>query len=143
MASCRRACEPRRGHRDGETGEGPGAGGTLGAGGSGEEGPGETRAAGPGWVAPLLPRAPGSLPGLTGARPVLFPVSPRCPSRSTRGRYGEGAKQEKFKYALTLVFIQCVINAAFAKLRKSGIPGLPGAAVAEPGAAAEPPLSPQ
>ncbi|KAF1532771.1 Solute carrier family 35 member B1, partial [Eudyptes sclateri] len=34
----------------------------------------------------------------------------------TRGRYGEGAKQEKFKYALTLVFIQCVINAAFAKL---------------------------
>ncbi|NXU81025.1 S35B1 protein, partial [Oreotrochilus melanogaster] len=35
---------------------------------------------------------------------------------STRGRYGEGAEQEKFKYALTLVFIQCVINAAFAKL---------------------------
>ncbi|NWH68568.1 S35B1 protein, partial [Geococcyx californianus] len=34
----------------------------------------------------------------------------------TRGRYGEGAKQEKFKYALTLVFIQCVINAAFARL---------------------------
>ncbi|NXS70072.1 S35B1 protein, partial [Pandion haliaetus] len=34
----------------------------------------------------------------------------------TRGRYGEGAEQEKFKYALTLVFIQCVINAAFAKL---------------------------
>ncbi|XP_062364309.1 solute carrier family 35 member B1 isoform X2 [Cinclus cinclus] len=34
----------------------------------------------------------------------------------TRGRYGEGAKQEKFKYALSLVFIQCVINAAFAKL---------------------------
>ncbi|XP_051496357.1 solute carrier family 35 member B1 isoform X2 [Apus apus] len=34
----------------------------------------------------------------------------------TRGRYGEGAKQEKFRYALTLVFIQCVINAAFAKL---------------------------
>ncbi|KFV67097.1 Solute carrier family 35 member B1, partial [Dryobates pubescens] len=34
----------------------------------------------------------------------------------TRGRYGDGAKQEKFKYALTLVFIQCVINAAFAKL---------------------------
>lgn len=78
-----------------------------------------------------------SLPGLS---PVPVPLSPRCPSRSTRGRYGEGAKQEKFKYALTLVFIQCVINAAFAKLRKSGIPG---AAVAEPGAAAEPPLSPQ
>ncbi|NWI41237.1 S35B1 protein, partial [Picathartes gymnocephalus] len=34
----------------------------------------------------------------------------------TRGRYGEGAKQEKFKFALSLVFIQCVINAAFAKL---------------------------
>ncbi|NXJ98516.1 S35B1 protein, partial [Corythaixoides concolor] len=34
----------------------------------------------------------------------------------TRGRYGEGAEQEKFKYALTLVFIQCVINAAFARL---------------------------
>ncbi|NXV72839.1 S35B1 protein, partial [Atlantisia rogersi] len=34
----------------------------------------------------------------------------------TRGRYGEGAKQEQFRYALTLVFIQCVINAAFAKL---------------------------
>ncbi|NXD70391.1 S35B1 protein, partial [Eolophus roseicapillus] len=34
----------------------------------------------------------------------------------TRGRYGEGAKQEKFKFALTLVFIQCVVNAAFAKL---------------------------
>ncbi|NWH72706.1 S35B1 protein, partial [Piaya cayana] len=34
----------------------------------------------------------------------------------TRGRYGEGTKQEKFKYALTLVFIQCVINAAFARL---------------------------
>lgn len=43
---------------------------------------------------------------------------------STRGRYGEGAEQEKFKYALTLVFIQCVINAAFAKLRKLGQPGL-------------------
>ncbi|XP_027761373.1 solute carrier family 35 member B1 [Empidonax traillii] len=34
----------------------------------------------------------------------------------TRGRYGEGAHQEKFRFALTLVFIQCVINAAFAKL---------------------------
>ncbi|TRZ07973.1 hypothetical protein HGM15179_019135 [Zosterops borbonicus] len=34
----------------------------------------------------------------------------------TRGRYGEGAQQEKFRFALTLVFIQCVINAAFAKL---------------------------
>ncbi|XP_009890520.1 PREDICTED: solute carrier family 35 member B1 [Charadrius vociferus] len=44
---------------------------------------------------------------------VKYSVVPFC---STRGRYGEGAKQEKFKYALTLVFIQCVINAAFAKL---------------------------
>ncbi|KAM3822008.1 solute carrier family 35 member B1 isoform 2-T2 [Vipera latastei] len=34
----------------------------------------------------------------------------------TRGKYGEGAKQEKFRYALSLVFIQCVINAIFAKL---------------------------
>ncbi|XP_066484866.1 solute carrier family 35 member B1 isoform X3 [Tiliqua scincoides] len=35
---------------------------------------------------------------------------------TTRGKYGEGAKQEKFIYALTLVFIQCVINAIFARL---------------------------
>ncbi|NXF11759.1 S35B1 protein, partial [Smithornis capensis] len=35
----------------------------------------------------------------------------------TRGRYGEGAVQEQFRFALTLVFIQCVINAAFAKIR--------------------------
>ncbi|XP_058036262.1 solute carrier family 35 member B1 isoform X4 [Ahaetulla prasina] len=34
----------------------------------------------------------------------------------TRGKYGEGAKQEKFRYALSLVFIQCVMNAIFAKL---------------------------
>ncbi|NXC23738.1 S35B1 protein, partial [Campylorhamphus procurvoides] len=34
----------------------------------------------------------------------------------TRGRYGEGAQQEQFRFALTLVFIQCVLNAAFAKL---------------------------
>ncbi|KAG7459772.1 hypothetical protein MATL_G00214150 [Megalops atlanticus] len=34
----------------------------------------------------------------------------------TRGQYGEGDKKEKFKYATTLVFIQCIINAAFAKL---------------------------
>ncbi|NXA42179.1 S35B1 protein, partial [Eudromia elegans] len=32
----------------------------------------------------------------------------------TRGRYG--AAQERFQHALSLVFIQCVINAAFAKL---------------------------
>lgn len=39
---------------------------------------------------------------------------------STRGKYGDGARQEKFTFALSLVFIQCVINAAFAKLRESG-----------------------
>eukprot|EP00062_Callorhinchus_milii_P016067 gi/632966964/ref/XP_007899712.1/ PREDICTED: solute carrier family 35 member B1 [Callorhinchus milii] len=32
----------------------------------------------------------------------------------TRGKYGE--KQEKFSYATTLVFVQCIINAIFAKL---------------------------
>ncbi|NXF98764.1 S35B1 protein, partial [Sakesphorus luctuosus] len=35
----------------------------------------------------------------------------------TRGRYGQGPQQEQFRFALTLVFIQCVLNAAFAKLR--------------------------
>uniref|UniRef100_A0AC11BEG3 Solute carrier family 35 member B1 n=1 Tax=Ovis aries TaxID=9940 RepID=A0AC11BEG3_SHEEP len=34
----------------------------------------------------------------------------------TRGKYGEGAKQETFTFALTLVFIQCVVNAVFAKI---------------------------
>ncbi|MGH0142249.1 UNVERIFIED_CONTAM: hypothetical protein FKN15_024046, partial [Acipenser sinensis] len=34
----------------------------------------------------------------------------------TRGDYGTGETKEKFKYATTLVFIQCVINALFAKL---------------------------
>ncbi|KAG9333438.1 hypothetical protein JZ751_011598 [Albula glossodonta] len=34
----------------------------------------------------------------------------------TRGKYGEGEQREKFRYATTLVFIQCIINAAFAKL---------------------------
>ncbi|XP_006889376.1 PREDICTED: solute carrier family 35 member B1 [Elephantulus edwardii] len=34
----------------------------------------------------------------------------------TRGKYGEGPKQETFTFALTLVFIQCVINAVFAKI---------------------------
>ncbi|KAG5832298.1 hypothetical protein ANANG_G00289630 [Anguilla anguilla] len=33
----------------------------------------------------------------------------------TRGKYGEGDAREKFRYATTLVFIQCIINAAFAK----------------------------
>ncbi|XP_053556126.1 solute carrier family 35 member B1 [Bombina bombina] len=34
----------------------------------------------------------------------------------TRGKYGEGEKQEKFRFALSLVFVQCIINALFAKL---------------------------
>lgn len=34
----------------------------------------------------------------------------------TRGQYGEGEKKEKFVYATTLVFIQCIINAVFAKI---------------------------
>lgn len=101
--------------RDGDTGEECGATETPGAGRRDRGRPGQ-----PGCAAPS--RAMGSLTGVTG---VCAAVS-RCPSRSTRGRYGEGAKQEKFKYALTLVFIQCVINAAFAKLRKCGSPGAPG-----------------
>nr|XP_033773549.1 solute carrier family 35 member B1 [Geotrypetes seraphini] len=32
----------------------------------------------------------------------------------TRNKYGEGEKQEKFRFAWSLVFIQCVINAIFA-----------------------------
>ncbi|CAJ0941095.1 unnamed protein product [Ranitomeya imitator] len=35
---------------------------------------------------------------------------------STRGTYGEGENKEKFRYALSLVFVQCVVNALFAKL---------------------------
>ncbi|MBN3296476.1 S35B1 protein, partial [Amia calva] len=34
----------------------------------------------------------------------------------TRGEYGTEEKKEKFKYATTLVFIQCIINAIFAKI---------------------------
>ncbi|KAK3106460.1 hypothetical protein FSP39_020464 [Pinctada imbricata] len=34
----------------------------------------------------------------------------------TKGKYGEGEKQEKFKYTLSLVFIQCIINAIAAKI---------------------------
>ncbi|XP_075206342.1 solute carrier family 35 member B1 isoform X1 [Anomaloglossus baeobatrachus] len=34
----------------------------------------------------------------------------------TRRTYGEGEKQEKFHYALSLVFVQCVVNGLFAKL---------------------------
>ncbi|KAM8947217.1 solute carrier family 35 member B1 [Pelodytes ibericus] len=34
----------------------------------------------------------------------------------TRGTYGEGENQEKFRFALSLVFVQCIVNALFAKL---------------------------
>ncbi|XP_041431476.1 solute carrier family 35 member B1 isoform X1 [Xenopus laevis] len=34
----------------------------------------------------------------------------------TRRTYGEGEKQEKFRFALSLVFVQCIVNALFAKL---------------------------
>ncbi|KAI5097271.1 solute carrier family 35 member B1 [Silurus meridionalis] len=34
----------------------------------------------------------------------------------TRGDYSQGEKKEKFRYATTLVFIQCIINAIFARL---------------------------
>ncbi|XP_008327537.1 solute carrier family 35 member B1 [Cynoglossus semilaevis] len=34
----------------------------------------------------------------------------------TRGEYGQGDTKEKFRYARTLVFIQCIINAVFAKI---------------------------
>ncbi|KAL2101244.1 hypothetical protein ACEWY4_003005 [Coilia grayii] len=34
----------------------------------------------------------------------------------TRGEYGQGETKEKFRYATTLVFIQCIINALFAKI---------------------------
>lgn len=37
---------------------------------------------------------------------------------STRGKYGEGDAREKFRYATTLVFIQCIINSVFAKCCK-------------------------
>ncbi|XP_075033328.1 solute carrier family 35 member B1 isoform X4 [Mixophyes fleayi] len=33
----------------------------------------------------------------------------------TRGSYGEGENKEKFRFALSLVFVQCVVNAVFAK----------------------------
>ncbi|KAM4622889.1 solute carrier family 35 member B1 [Discoglossus pictus] len=34
----------------------------------------------------------------------------------TRGKYGEGEKQETFRYALSLVFVQCIVNALFARV---------------------------
>uniref|UniRef100_A0A8C5Q4M5 Solute carrier family 35 member B1 n=1 Tax=Leptobrachium leishanense TaxID=445787 RepID=A0A8C5Q4M5_9ANUR len=33
----------------------------------------------------------------------------------TRGKYGEGENQEKFRFAFSLVFVQCVVNSLFAK----------------------------
>ncbi|KAF5903783.1 solute carrier family 35 member B1, partial [Clarias magur] len=39
-----------------------------------------------------------------------------CEEAYTRGDYGQGEKKEKFRYATTLVFIQCIINALFARL---------------------------
>lgn len=35
---------------------------------------------------------------------------------STRGDYGQGDKKEKFRFARTLVCIQCIISALFAKI---------------------------
>lgn len=35
---------------------------------------------------------------------------------STRGNYGQGDKKEKFRFARTLVLIQCIISALFAKI---------------------------
>ncbi|XP_059141733.1 solute carrier family 35 member B1-like [Physella acuta] len=34
----------------------------------------------------------------------------------TKGKYGEGENQEKFHFTLSLVFVQCVINAIYAKI---------------------------
>lgn len=34
----------------------------------------------------------------------------------TRGDYSQAGKKEKFRYATTLVFIQCIVSAAFARL---------------------------
>ncbi|EMP33756.1 Solute carrier family 35 member B1 [Chelonia mydas] len=71
------------------------------------------------WGGPLAPVSPPRPPPL----PVCFLGVFVCyfyygilQESITRGKYGEGAKQEKFKYALSLVFIQCVINAVFARL---------------------------
>lgn len=55
----------------------------------------------------------------------LFPSIPQylCLlfSSSTRGDYSHAGKKEKFRYATTLVFIQCIINAAFARLCESNL----------------------
>ena len=34
----------------------------------------------------------------------------------TKGKYGEGDKSEKFTFTLSLVFVQCIINAIYARL---------------------------
>lgn len=39
--------------------------------------------------------------------------------RVTRGKYGEGDKQEKFTYTLALVFVQCVVNYIYAQIMLS------------------------
>lgn len=36
--------------------------------------------------------------------------------RITRGNYGEGEEQEKFTCTLALVFVQCIVNAIYAKI---------------------------
>lgn len=41
--------------------------------------------------------------------------------RITRGKYGSGEKQEKFTYTLALVFVQCVVNYAYAKIMLSTV----------------------
>ncbi|XP_012942758.1 solute carrier family 35 member B1 [Aplysia californica] len=40
----------------------------------------------------------------------------------TKGEYGEGEKQEKFHFTLCLVMVQCIINAAYAKIAMSFFP---------------------
>ena len=47
---------------------------------------------------------------------ILIRVFPIHFILRTRGKYGEGAKQETFTFPLTLVFNQCVVNAVFAKI---------------------------
>ncbi|XP_077169720.1 solute carrier family 35 member B1 isoform X3 [Paroedura picta] len=66
---------------------------------------------------PLTLSGPSGGPDPHGAcRGVSLEASQSQRGKGTRGKYGEGVKQEKFRYALSLVFIQCVINAVFAKL---------------------------
>ena len=36
----------------------------------------------------------------------------------TRGKYGEGDKEEKFTYSLALVCSQCIINYLYARISK-------------------------